>query len=97
MGSIYKQKGSNHWWIKYYRNGCPIRETTESTKESEAIRILKLREGDVARGVPLTTSVGKIRFEEMIMDLISEYEVNGRKSLYVLKIRCNKHLLPFFF
>jgi hypothetical protein len=63
MGSIYKRKWKNKegtiresavWWIKYYRNGCPMRESTETDKESEAKKLLKLREGDIARGVPVT-------------------------------------------
>jgi len=42
----------NVWWIKYYRNGKPVRESSESTKETEAKKLLRLREGDVAKGVP---------------------------------------------
>ena len=30
MGSIYKR--GNVWWVKYYRNGVPIRESSESDK-----------------------------------------------------------------
>jgi hypothetical protein len=57
MGSIYKLKwkdkdGTIHesevWWIKYYRNGRPMRESTESDKESEAKKLLKLREGEMS-------------------------------------------------
>ncbi len=48
MGYLY-QRG-NIWWVKYYRNGRPIRESTGTDKETEAKRSLKLREGDVATG-----------------------------------------------
>ena len=27
-GRIYRQKGSTIWWIKFYRNGEPFREST---------------------------------------------------------------------
>ena len=47
MGSIYKQKKSKNWWVKYYRNGKPYRESSHSTKESKAKRLLKLREGQI--------------------------------------------------
>ncbi len=45
MGMTY-QRGAV-WWVKYYRNGRPIRESSHSSKESDAINLLKLREGVV--------------------------------------------------
>ena len=45
MGSIY-QRGSIYW-IKYYRAGKRYQESSKSTKESDAIRLLKMREGDI--------------------------------------------------
>jgi hypothetical protein len=51
MGMKY-QRGAV-WWVKYYRNGHAIRESTGSAKESEAIRLLKIREGDIERGLPV--------------------------------------------
>ena len=44
------------WWVKYYRNGRPIRESSGSTKEGDAIQLLKIREGDIARGLPVNPS-----------------------------------------
>jgi len=43
MGMTY-QRGAV-WWVKYYRNGRAMRESTGSAKESDAIRLLKIREG----------------------------------------------------
>ena len=48
MGSIYKR--GNIYWIKYYRNGKPLRESSESKKESDAKRLLKRREGEISSG-----------------------------------------------
>ena len=54
MGMIYKPKwkdkaGAVHesevFWIKYYRNGKPYRESSKTTKEDDAKKLLKLREG----------------------------------------------------
>jgi hypothetical protein len=45
MGMTY-QRGAV-WWVKYYRNGRPMRESSGSTKESDAIQLLKIREGDI--------------------------------------------------
>ena len=46
MESIYKR--GNIYWIKYYRNGKPYRETTKSKKETDAKRLLKKREGEIS-------------------------------------------------
>ena len=50
-------KTSPIWWIKYYRDGKPIRESSESEKESDAKKILKLREGDIVKGLPILPRV----------------------------------------
>ena len=60
MGMRY-QRGAV-WWVKYYRNGRAMRESTGSTKESEAIRLLKIREGDIERGLPVNPKLNRIRF-----------------------------------
>ena len=43
MGVLYKRGAV--WWIKYYWNGRGMRESSHSTKEGDARRLLKLREG----------------------------------------------------
>jgi len=48
MGSIYKI--GNTYWIQYYRNGKPYRETIKSKKEADAKRLLKKREGEISEG-----------------------------------------------
>ena len=60
MGSLYRR--GNVWWVKYYRNGRPIRESTGTDRETEAKRFLKLREGDVATGRLIIPRVERIRF-----------------------------------
>ena len=105
MGCLYRRKKKladgtmievGPYWMKWYRNGTPYSESTHTEKKSEAERELKKRIGDVARGVPLTSKVGRVKFDEMIENLCNEYQANDRRSLDVLRIRCNKHLLPFF-
>jgi integrase len=96
MGYIYKQKGSRNFWIKYYRNGQPYRESSGSEKESDAKRLLQIREGDIARGRPVAPKAGQVMVDELIEDLKNEYKVNGRTSIKDLERRCRKHVLPFF-
>jgi hypothetical protein len=46
MGSIYKR--GNTYRIQHYRNSKPYRESSKSSKEVDAKRLLKKREGDIA-------------------------------------------------
>jgi hypothetical protein len=41
------------WWMKSYENGKAVRETTDTTKETEAKQRLKSREGKIADGQPV--------------------------------------------
>src|SRR5215216_4274217 len=96
MGSIYSRKGSQNLWIKYCQNGRAVRESTGTTNETVARRILRTREGDVERGVPINPKMGLITFEDAADDLLNDYTVNGRKSHDHAKRRIELHLKPTF-
>lgn len=68
-----------------------------SQRAPRAIRVVaeKLREGEAAKGVPVTSQVGRLRFEEARDDLINYHRANGR-STTKLEARIRKHLTPFF-
>src|SRR3990167_8382587 len=93
MGSIYKRR--DVFWVKYYRAGKPYRESTHSNKESDAKRMLKLREGQVADNRFFGLRAEKIRFEELAEDFIKDYKVNNKKSIERAEISV-KHLQTFF-
>jgi hypothetical protein len=104
MGMIYKQKCKKPdgtvkehaiWWIKYYRNGQSYRESSKSTKEADAKRLLKFREGQVSEGKFPGLQVEWITFEELAKDYISDYEINGKKSIGRAK-GCVDHLKKQF-
>ena len=84
------------WWLRYYRNGRRIEESSGSTKKSDAERMLRIREGDVARGVPIAPSVGRIRFDEAAAQVVLDYRVNGKKTADQVERRIRLHLEPFF-
>ena len=79
MGSIYKR--GNTYWIQYYRNGKPLRETTKSTKEADAKRLLKKREGEISEGKLPGIYFDRVKFDELAEDLIRDYRLNGKKSI----------------
>ena len=79
MGQLRKR--GTVWWVRYYRNGRRHEESAGSSKKGDAERLLRLREGDVARGLPVTPKVGRMRFEEAAEDVLNDYRVNGKRSL----------------
>jgi integrase len=79
MGTIYKR--GNTFWLQYYRNGKPYRESTKSHKEVDAKRLLKKREGEISEGKLPGIYFDRVRFDELAEDYLREYRVNQRKSL----------------
>lgn len=93
MGSIYKQ--GKIFWIKFYRAGKPYRESSRSKRETDAKRLLKVREGQVAENRFPGLRVEKIRFEELAQDFLNDYRVNGKRSISRAE-RSLKHLTAYF-
>ncbi len=79
MGMIYKR--GKTYWIKYYRNGKPYRESTRSRKEADAKRLLKKREGEISQGKLPGIYFDKVRFDEQAEDFLTDYRINQKKSL----------------
>ena len=94
MGEL-KRRGQI-WWIRYYKNGRRYEESSGSTKEAAAKGLLRLREGDIERGVAMTPKVGRIRFEEASKDVLNDYRTNRKRSLDDVERRIELHLKPFF-
>ena len=91
-GGSYYLRGKVYW-VKYYRNGRPYRESTDSTLERDAKDLLNRRLGDIAAGRPLNPRADRIEVGELLDDLLTEYEVNERASLRRMKELVN-HLRP---
>jgi integrase len=93
MGSLYRR--GTIWWVKYYENGRPRRESTGTEKETEARRLLKEREGRVATGQPILRRADRISYEEVAQDLRQHYQITGLRDLEEAEDRL-KHLDAFF-
>lgn len=94
MGEL-KRRGQT-WWIRYYKNGKRYEESSGSKKEGDAKSLLRLREGDIERGVAITPKVGRIRFDEAAKDVVNDYRTNRKRSLDDVERRIEMHLKPFF-
>jgi integrase len=94
MGSIYRR--GNKLWIKYYKDGVPVRESAGTDKEQIAKNLLRQREGDIARGVPVTPRTNRTTVSELLDDVVTDYKTNGRRSLETLGYYIEGHVRPYF-
>src|SRR5262245_19672201 len=78
MGQIRKR--GDIWWIRYYRNGRRYEESARTDKWEKARDLLRDREGDVAKGVPISPRIGRVTFEDAVKDILNDYSVNGKSS-----------------
>jgi integrase len=83
------------WWIKFYINGRPVRESTGTDKELLARRILKEREGRAVAGQPIIKRADRIFYDEVADDLRRHYETTGERGLREADTRF-KPLKKFF-
>lgn len=90
------RKTCKTWAIRYYRNGRAIQESTKLTSKTAAKNLLKLREGDIAKGVPISARGLRLTFDDAIEDVVRDYQLNGRRSIDCLRRRIDLHLKPFF-
>src|SRR4029077_7690016 len=75
--------------------GKPIRESTGTTKQKEAERLLKHREGRCAQGLQPLPRVDPITYDELARDLRLHYETTGTRGLKEADTRFQA-LQPFF-
>src|SRR5215510_5675569 len=105
MGSLYHPKyratdgtlkESAVIWLKY-RDALGVlrRESTETTKEQEARRLLKQREGAAVEGRVVIPRADRVTVAELAENLKANYKANSRKSADRLEFSL-AHLLPFF-
>ncbi len=92
-GSIFRRGGV--CWIQYYRNGKRYRESSYSTKEVDAKKLLKRKLGEIAVGRFIEPQAEKITLKELTDDFLNDYRVNRKKSLNRVEDSVN-HLLDYF-
>jgi integrase len=97
VGSVYRLKNSSNWWMNYKgADGKRYQESTRMKRKTDALRVLRDREGRVVRGEPVTPQVSRTTFADAAADVIRDFRINGKKSLDEVERRIRKHLMPFF-
>ena len=76
FGSVY-QRGAV-WWIKYYRDGKPFWESSQSKKQTDAERLLVQRRAEIFNGTHLESKARKVLVGELLDDLVRDYKTNGK-------------------
>lgn len=90
-----EQKTAATWWISYSTRGRRHRENAHSFKETDAARLLKLRLGQAAIGMPVGPQVERTTLGDILRMVEVDYAANGRKSLGRVK-QAAAHLKEFF-
>lgn len=84
------------WWIRYYRNGQRIEESSGYKRYDDARDLLRDREHAISKGVAITAASTKLTFDDAAKDVLADYAVNRRKSEAWVKRRIDLHLTPAF-
>jgi len=95
-GSIYRQPGSKNYWIQYYVNGKPYRESSGTDNKTLALRKLRKKLGEIASGRFIEPKAEKTLLKELAEDVFRDYGNNELKSLEDAKTRWRLHLAPVF-
>lgn len=85
MGRIFKR--GEIFWIAYSHRAKEYRESSGSTRESQARRLLKNRLGEIQGNKFVGPSQERLLFSELLDGLLLDYRNNGRKSLATIEFR----------
>ena len=94
-GSVYLR--GKTWWIAYYGpDGKQVCESAKTTDKAEARRVLRARLGQIAEGRYAGPAAERVTFENLAEMVLTDYRVNGKKTLPDVETRIRRHLRPFF-
>lgn len=94
-GSVYR-RGKTYWIAYYGPDGRQVCESARTTDKTEARRILQARLGQIAEGRYIGSAAERVTFEALAEMVLTDYRVNGKKSLGHVEWRLRRYLRPFF-
>src|ERR1700730_8277077 len=80
-GSIFQYKGCGIWYLKYYRDGKPVRESSHSEKQKVAEKMLAKRLAEISTGTYIEPADRKVTVDELYSALLADYKNNEMPSL----------------
>ncbi len=96
-----RQRGNTSFDVRYRdangaRHSEYIKGATYDEGLTEAIRVLAIRRGDLAKGIVVTSKPNTVLFRELCADVVNNYDVKKRDSTADIEARFRLHLIPFF-
>jgi len=81
MGIIYKKKGSPFFYYAFYQGKKQVHRSSRSTSERVARQLLRVAEGDVARGRIPSVNFDRVLFDDLCESFLMDYRINDKKSI----------------
>jgi integrase len=85
------------WWIAFVGpDGTRWRESSYSHRKGDAVALVRKRTGAVHEQRPVIRNAERLTFDEAARDVVTDFEINAKRSIAVARRRIEKHLAPFF-
>jgi integrase len=91
-GGVYRR--GRVWWVKYYVDRYPVFESAKTRDKKRAEELLKQRLAEVELNQLPDPESRKIKIQDILNSLLSDYELRGRTSRKQLESRIKLHLGP---
>ncbi|TFG37255.1 MAG: hypothetical protein E4H44_05545 [Candidatus Aminicenantes bacterium] len=85
LGSVYRR--GDIWWIKYIVRGRPHYESSKSTKEGEARRLLQKRLDEADKQRATTRQTRNCIVDDLVERVFRDQRINRRRSLKDTAVR----------
>src|SRR3954453_16346352 len=82
------------WWIKFYKNGQPIRESSHSTDGAKARSLLKIRLRQIESGEYRGATQSRVLVGALLDLVVEDYKISMKRSIEDLEYRIDKNLRP---
>lgn len=78
IGNVYLR--GRTFWIRYSYRGTKHRESSHSRQRADAVRLLRQRQAEMGAGRLIGPDAERTSFDNLAAMLLSDYELNGRRS-----------------
>jgi hypothetical protein len=93
-GSIYLR--GDTYWIKYYRNGRPYRESAKTDNPDKALRFLKYKLSQLDSNRFVEPKLQRVLVRDLYKPFLANLGEMGRKDVVRVQRRWENHLEPVF-
>src|SRR5262245_31951159 len=69
------------WWVSYYHRGKELRETSHSTDQRVAERLLRERRRKAGTPEFIGPAAERLTFEDLAAMYLTDYRLNGKRSV----------------